>query len=500
MAPLDFILLGGLMKSSSSNVTKSINSSRSHYIHCLIGFALMFIFWVIPPINCITPLGMRVVGILLCTLYLWTTVDTIWPSFVGILFLGISGFAPMNSVITTTFGNPLAILLMYVIILTGAISEEGICEYVSRWFVTRKIINGRPWMFSLMLLLGVYLLATLTMATATIFMFWPILYSLFQVLDLKKEDKYTTLMLISVVMVATLSFASTPFKSILPGLLNSFKEVTGSNIEYLPYMFVGTCISLVSILGIILLMKYVFKPDVSKLKNIHTDMFNQNPLPPMNTRQKVLIGLVGIFILWMLVPSLLPEGPIRTFLNSTQNASPILCIALGGFLKIDGRPLIPFAKITSKYMSWPVFLMVASSNSILNALTSEQTGVTPFLQSALMPIFEGKSVLAFTVLIMVICIIITNLCNNIVVGMLFIPIINIFASQNSISPIPMGIIMLFVVCLALVTPASSALGAALHSNQEWLQVKDIYKYTIIMSLLTLIVAFVVGLPLLNLIF
>lgn len=485
-------------------MTKAISSqkrqTRLHYLHCLIAFIIVVTFWTITPIDPITPMGMRIVGILLCTLYLWTTVDTIWPSFLGVILLGFSGFSSMNGVITTTFGNPLAILLMYVIILTGAIAEEGICEYVSRWFVTRKVINGRPWIFSLMILLGVYLLATLTMATATVLIFWPILYSVFKLLGLTKEDKYVSLMLVSVVMVAALSFAATPFKSILPGMLHSFHQVTGQPIEYLPYMVVGTAISMVSILVIIALMKFVFKPDISKLKDIHVDMFNKTPLPKFNAKQKVLVGSLMIFILWMLVPSLLPLGPLRTLLSNTQNAAPLVCITLCCILKINGESVINFPKITAKYMVWPIFLMVASSSSILNALTDESTGVTEFLQEILMPIFEGRSVLVFTILIMLICIVLTNLCNNIVVGMLFIPIVNLFAVQNNVSPIPLGIIMLFIVCLAVVTPASSAFGASLHSNQAWLKTSDIYKYTIVMTIAILFIAFIVGVPLVNLIF
>ncbi|MGL5677352.1 MAG: SLC13 family permease [Cellulosilyticaceae bacterium] len=474
--------------------------TKIYYLHCVIAYVLLFALWSMPPIGPITPMGMKVVAILACVLYLWTTVDTIWPSFLGIVLLGFSGYAPMNQVIAKAFGNPTAILLMYVIILTGAISEAGICEYISRWFVTRKVINGRPWVFSLMLLAGVYLLATLTMATATILMFWPILYSVFKLLGIDKKDKYATIMLIAVVMVSTLSFASTPFKSILPGLLNSFQDVTGESIQYLPYMAVGTAISVVSILVIVGMMKYIFKPDVSKLQNVHVDMFNQNPLPKMNMKQRLLCVILGVFILWMLLPSILPEGAVRTFLQDTQNIAPLFGITLGGMIKLNGEPIIHFPKITAKYMLWPVFLMVGSSNAILNALTDKTTGITAFLEMKLMPMFEGRSIIVFMVLIMIMAIVLSNLCNNIVVAMLFIPIIHLFAMQNEISAIPMAMMMLFSVCLGMITPASSALGAAMHSNQEWLQVKDMYKYGFIMTAVVMLLACVIGIPLATMIF
>ncbi|MGL6175190.1 MAG: SLC13 family permease [Cellulosilyticaceae bacterium] len=416
------------------------------------------------------------------------------------ILLGFSGFAPMNAVINTAFGDPLAVLIMYVFILTGAINEEGICDYVARWFVTRKVINGRPWVFTFMILIGVFILSTLTLTTATILLFLPILYSLFKLIGFKKEDKYVTVMLISVVMVALLSFASTPFKSILPGLIKSFEKVTGETIEYLPYMMNGIVISLVSIVLIIGYMKYIIKPDVSKLKEIHVDMFNKDPLPKMNSRQKILIAGLMVFVMWMLVPSLLSPGVLKTFLASSQNAVPILIVVICCFIKLEDKPLLEFTKIFSKYMSWSVVLIVSSSSTLIGALTDESTGIIEFLEYILIPIFEGKSMMTFTILIMLICFVLTNLCNNMVVGMLFIPIIHIFTASLGESPLVVGVLMLFVVCLAIITPAGSATAAILHGNKEWLKTKEIYKYTTIMSLLILIVTFVVGIPLTHFIF
>ncbi|MGL4800017.1 MAG: SLC13 family permease [Cellulosilyticaceae bacterium] len=488
------------MELRQTKATNPVVKKNLYALHCLISFLIICTFWFIPPIEPITALGMKVAGILISLIYLWSTVDTVWPSLAGILLLGISGYAPMNSIITSAFGNPLAILIMYVIILTGAIAEEGLCEYIAQWFVTRKVINGRPWVFSFMLLAGVYILATLTLSTATIFIFWPILYSLFHLLGFKKGDKYATLMIIAVVMTATLSFASTPFKSILPGLLASFSTITGQTIEYLPYMVVGTCISFASILAILALIKYVFKPDIKNLQHIHTDMFSKEPLPKLTKRQIVLVVALAIFMLWMLIPSLLPVGALKSFLNSTQNAVPILCVVLGAIIKIDGTPVINIQKVIGKYMSWSVFLIVASSSTIITALTSDATGITAFLEQVLMPVFEGKSVLTFTILSMLICIVLTNVCNNMVVGMLFIPIIHLFTTQVGMSPIGIGMIVLFVICLAVVTPAGSAIAAILHGNQEWLTPKEIYKYIILMSIVVLIMAFVVGLPLTYIVF
>ncbi|MGL4737926.1 MAG: SLC13 family permease, partial [Cellulosilyticaceae bacterium] len=441
-----------------------------------------------------------VLGVFLCTIYLWSFVDTIWGSLFGIVMLGFTGFMPMNTVITTAFGNPLAIMILYVIILTGAITHEGVCDYIARWFVTRKIINGKPWVFTFMIFLGAFILSSMTLTTATIFIFWPILYSMFAMFGIKKGDQYATQMLVGIVMSAVFGFASTPFKGILPGLLRNFEKVTGLTIEYLPYMAFGIVISLLSMVGIVLLMKYVFKPNVAPIQEVHTEMFNKNPLPPMNRRQKILVVGLLAFIGWVLLPSLLPAGPIKAFFGSSQNGIPILVVIFCCMIKVDGKPVIDYNAIVAKYMSWSVVFIVAAGSTVVDALTAEETGITLWLQQTVTPLLEGKTLLVFTIIMMVLAIILTNVCNNMVIGMLFIPIIFLFTQPLGISPTPVTVMILYVICLAIVTPAGSATAAVLHGNRDWLTPKDIYKYTIIISLMTLLITFIVGQPLVNILF
>lgn len=58
-----------------------------YYVHTVIGLAIIVIFWLLPPIEPITPIGMRCVGAFLGMVYLWSMCGTLWPSIVGCLHL-----------------------------------------------------------------------------------------------------------------------------------------------------------------------------------------------------------------------------------------------------------------------------------------------------------------------------------------------------------------------------------------------------------------------------
>ena len=477
-----------------------MKSKSMYYLNCLIGILIMLVFRFVPPFGPVTETGVKVLGVFLGTMYLWTFVDTLWPSLLGVIMLGFTGFSSFNALLSSTFGSPIVIMLFFVIMLTGAITEEGICTYISRWFITRKINNGRPWVFSAMLLLGVYLLSVLTAPSPTIFIFWPILYSLFASLGYQEGYRYASLMLVSVVMAASYGFATTPFKGALPGLLGNYAKITGEPIAYLPYMATAVIISLVSLAALLLLMRYVLKPDVARLRQIDVSLFDQTPLPPMNLRQKALSFTLAFFIIWVLAPSLLPNGPVQQLLSDTQNAIPVFIIAVCCLIHIGGEPLVAFKKITSKYMIWPVILIVGSALTIGNALTDESTGITLLLKNALTPVFEGQSSLTFTILVVVIACILTNVCNNMVVGMLLIPIICVFSQQMGIASASITSLSMYMVCIAVVTPAASTTSAILHGNTRWLKTSEVYKYGILMTLVSLIIALAVGLPISSIFF
>lgn len=54
-------------------------------------------------------------------------------------------------------------------------------------------------------------------------------------------------------------------------------------------------------LGIALLIKFVLRPDMSKMINITVEQINKNPLPPMNLQQKIYTGSFVLFLVFALL-------------------------------------------------------------------------------------------------------------------------------------------------------------------------------------------------------
>lgn len=477
-------------------------ANYSYLIHSAIGIAIMLLLRFIPAPEPITPLGMEIVGIFMGVIYLWTFVDSIWPSLLGVFLLGCSAYAPMNQILMNFLGDPTVVQLIFMMTLIGAVVQSGLTVYIGRWFLTRKVINGKPWVFSFMVLLGVFALAATSSAFTPIFLFWPILYGIFKELGYKPGDKYPTLMLISVVVIAVLGFCTAPFKDGPLILMSNYTALTGgAEVNFASFMGLTIPLSFIGILLITLLMKYVFRPDITLLKEVNTEMFNKNPLPPLNLKHKILSATFIIYIILMLLPGILPsELPIRIFLNDSKFAFALAAVCILCAIKIEGKFLIDYQSISSNHLQWSSVFLIGAALTIGNALTSEATGVTPFLKNLLTPVFEGTGEFTFIVLILVLGLVLTNFCNSVVIGIIFLPIIVTFTQSMGVATEPIISIFIYMVLFGTITPAASPFAAIMHGNKEWLETKDIYKYATTMSMIILGMVIVVGIPLCKILF
>ena len=121
-------------------------------IHSAIGVAIMILFRFLPiSLPEVTPVGMEIIGIFIGTLYLWTTVDPLWSSLMSVAMIGLSSYKPMAALLVEFMGNVTVIQMLFLMLLAGALVTNKITMYIGRFFLTRKITNGRPWMFTMML-------------------------------------------------------------------------------------------------------------------------------------------------------------------------------------------------------------------------------------------------------------------------------------------------------------------------------------------------------------
>ena len=456
-------------------------ADKKETIYAIIGIIIMFSGWVIPPVEPITEVGMQLVGIFVGLIWLWSTSGMLWPSLLGIAAMMFSDYGNYTTILGLSFGNYSVWSAAFMMGVFGVIEQYGVNDYIVRWILTRKIINGRPWVFTFIWFFTVFIMSVICSGFAMIFMFWGLTYKLADDLGYKKGDSFIMMLLFGILMSAAMAAPVLPFRAWILQINGIWTSMSGASaFTYTQHLALVLPICICQILGYILLMRFVFKANVEPLKNINTEMFNANPLPPMDKIQKFLLWYIPIIIVVLFLPSVMSaEWKLTQMLNSAGVAGlSITFFAILCLIRKDGKSIIDMKYIGGQKIAWDLVFLLACVMALSSALTADSTGVKPFLSGVLNPIFGGMSPFVLFAVLLFACLFLTNLANNGVVALLLLSIVYITTADMHISNIGYFVTMLaYASQVAFLIPGSSLYGALGHGN-EWISATFMYKTTV----------------------
>lgn len=474
-------------------------------LHLVIGFGILALFWLLPPIDPITPLGMRCVGAFLCMVYLWSTVETMWPSLVGLFVLAISGYGGdggFNGVWMNAIGADTVLLTLFAMVLMGELDAIGDTQYITRWFLTRKIFKGRPIVFLATYYALCFVLAAVTQPMISLLLLWPISTSLMETLGIKKGERIWKYFFMGMFAVSTLAQPLFPFKGAELIPYAAFQKMTASmgnpmSIPMLSYMIVCFTVTVIFTAIYLFLVKFVLRVDLSKLKAIDPAMLERYiQLPPMNKRQVIYLIMLPCFLLMILVPSVVKGNIICQALSTIGPLGvSLLWIMLFLIVRIDGEPLLNFKEVAYRKFDWGIFFMIAAAVYSANTLSDESTGVPDFLIQLLTPVLGGRSEMVFVAIMFTFALILTNFANNAAMAVVLMPVVLNFSNQMGINPMPVATGVILMVFVAMLTPAASPHAGMMHGMKNIYDKKDIYRIGVPICLGVLLLYIFVGYPL-----
>ena len=454
----------------------------------------------------LTPIGVTVLSLFVGVVYLWGTVDTLWPCFLGVLLLGISSFAPMNTVLSGFMGNPNTVLIFMLFMFGAALIRSQIAVYLARWLMTRRIVDGRPWVLTGMILFTAYAVAYIEQ-TSSVFIVWPALYLIFKECGFKKGDKYVSLMVVNSLIMVLLSFAGDPIKGgsfyLMTNLYNlaaNSPELQVQPMNIALYLLFSIIVSMIVLTILLLVMRFVYRVDVSPLEKIDKEILRKEKLPPMTWRQKAILILFFTYMAWMLLPGILPKGNfLADFLKANLMGGSLFIVFLLGFIQFKGESVADITQTNSAF-PWRVFFLIATAFSLGNSVVAPSTNVTIFMEYILRSWLTGLDYGLVLICMIIVAIFVTNFCNSVVAGLMFTPVIMALCNAYGFNPYPVLACFFYVVLVGAATPAASPFAAMLFDNSEWIAKKDAFHYSIVGSIIVVLVMIFIGSPLAQMFF
>lgn len=472
-------------------------------VHAFITLALMVGIGLIPPVSQLTVSGMRILGVLVGLIYGVTFCQVAWPCFAGTVALIAWGIAPIGTVLSSGIGSDSIMLMIFFFAFVAILEQNKITEFLATWLITRKIVKGKPWLFSYFLIIGTMFAGAMGSSYPAMIVFWGILISTCKMYDMKPFTKYPTVMFMGICIGGLASSSTWLFRG-NPLFINSMlKGISQGTMElnFGLYAFFSFVMWMIVIAGYILFCKYILKVDLGAMSDIDDTVVNKEYLN-LSKKQKVvfsyMILVLAVYCFTGFTPS---TSALGQYLGMFGMTGPIvLILAVMALTRVDGEPVADFGSAAKHGVLWDTVILSGTLLAVSMIMMTTETGVAESILAVLGPVFNGKGTIFMCVVIVLISIVLTNVMANTTVGLMFTPVIYSFSVSMGFNPIPLIAMMLVSIHIAYLTPAASPFASLLFGFSNWVKAGDIYKYGAMACVAMAIIFLVVGIPLSNLLF
>lgn len=393
------------------------NKPHKQTLAVLLAAAVVLLSLLLPVPSGLTRSGMYLLGVFVATILLWMTVGVTWPSVFCILAMGFLPETSMNAVITSSIGNPTITFLIFTFCCSWALERTQFVRRCAIGFLSVPVASRKPWMFMLLYFASILVLGSFMSTTVIVIIYLTINEEIFSILGLQKGDKVASMMTMGLIIVSGISGAATPIAHVFPLMAMSlYNTATGGAISYLSYIAAAMPVAILSLLAMMLIFRFVLKPDVSILKTLDTNQIKK-AIAPADKKEKITVGVfLGVCALWVLpelIAGLLPT--VSAFIKGFGNAMPpmlgtvILCVAIA-----DGEPVMDLRKALAG-IPWLSILMGASALALGGQLASKDIGLTTALTEAVGPQLASIQPFFFMAIMLVFTGFLTNVASNMVI-------------------------------------------------------------------------------------
>ena len=465
-----------------------------------ISIILCFVGQFIPSVNGLSSDAFGVIFIFIGVLLLWLTIGIDWPSLLCLFALGFIDKFGFNKVLSSSFGNSTFAFLLFTFVCTYALSKTSLIKRIALTFVNFKIAQKNSYLFIFFFLLATLILGLFISPSVLFVILLPILNEIISLLNIKKDDKISKVLMLGLGFTVSISSGMTPIAHVFPILAINAANIEVSTFEYIAIAFpAGLVLFLLTYLVLILCIRP--KKDGLNFENVAN---LKKSLQKLDKKDIItLIIFISVLVLWI-VPSIFEfiYYPIYEFFNKYGTIMPpllgtiLLCV-----IRVEEKPLLEVGEAFKNGVPWASLIMCAATLALGEAIKSEDIGLITYLQTNL-----GNSLVSLSPIILLIIFALwaaiqTNLSSNMVTATLVGTVAStVIASTFSTLNLEATICIIGMLSsFAFATPPSMP-HIAIISSSETLSTKEVFIYGLIIMLLSVLVALLISYPIGLLIF
>lgn len=485
-----------------SLTTKKNNTG--YYIWVAISLAFMFLFGkLVPSFAGIKPVGVGVLGVffgvLIATI---VTNETFWPALFGLFALVMCDYATPTGMLSTWFGNATIQQIIWVMALTGAVTESGAVNVLGRKMLRIKALHGHPMRLIIALFVTVLLCAALVSSPTTMLLLWyPIIDSICEMCGINDDSDLKRELLLGVYIAAMGAYVL-PFKgvhlssiAIISGIMKSSGLVFNDS----AYLVTATLIVLAFVVIYALFIKFVWKTDLTPLKEFDVAKMGLKDSDfKLTGKQTTLLGFMIFGIVFLLISMVLPaKSPVTTFYNKI--GSIWIWIILFGILSMmrdkSGKPYVDGVKLLQSKTMWGIIAVAGCFTIAGTAIASDDLGIKAAIATALGPVLNNASWPFLVFICVAISTVFTNFTNGMPVSFtinaISIPIACTLQKSGAGNATILGTVTILANMCAFLTNGAIAYAPIMLGRKE-MNPKFIFTKGTVTNIIFIVVATILG--------
>ncbi|MGL4985530.1 MAG: SLC13 family permease [Treponemataceae bacterium] len=461
----------------------------------LLSLSSIFFFKYLPAPNGLPIQGMQVLGIFLGSLLLWLTISIEWSSVLAIFAIAIMPTTNFKIITLNAFGNETFLFLLFTFICTYVLSQTLFLKRCAIAFISNSIAKKNGWNFITFFFLSVLTIGLFISPSVLFMIFFPLLEQIYSILKLKKESRAGNILMAGLVFSTSLAAGMTPISHVFSLLaMGLYEKATGITINHISYMMIGIPVGIVSFLLMIIIFRFVYRPDLSEIQHIDTTNL-QKDLPPATREEKITVTLFLIMLLLWVLPGLLKEFfPIQaSTISSLGSAMPPLLISiLFAIITVNDKPLLNFSEALSKGVPWASLLMTAAALTIGSAMTNPEIGISTWIVNSFMSHLSPVSPFIVVAIFVTWAGVQTNLTSNLVtVTLVTTAAIPFFIANRNTHTATICVLIGMISSFAFASPSAMPY-IALAGSSGWISAKKLFFYGVIQMTVTIAIVSTLG--------
>ncbi len=474
-----------------------MTKNKTKLIMTIISLCFILFFRFIPAPEGLTATGMQVIGLFIGIMLMWNFVGTDWPSFLCMALLAVFEIMKPGAIFQTGMGNATINFLLVFFMLSHVLSQVGFSRRVAIWCITNKVAQRSSWAFVIMFLFGAMFMASFMSQTAALLIFLPIAEQIFKELDYQQGDRFPQMLVLGLGIAVGIGSANTPLgHAIILIPIQLLAQQTGQTVNIVSYSIFGIITGLVIFLFLILMYRFIYRPDLSKLKGFDVTSLRAE-IKPMSKQEKISCTMfLLVIVIWILqgfLDDILPT--VGGYLAGLGNAIPVMIVVIILCVwEVDGKPIMDYKEAITKGVPWSALMFNAAVLVLSGALTLDSVGIADFLVNKISPLVQGMDPGVFVLAISVLCVLATNFASNTVCATVFYTIsAPIALAMGNVNMVALASVIGAAASYAFATPPAT-MPMAVVAGTGWVDVKAMFKYGGLIAIISMLALAFIGYP------